>query len=256
MMPRGPARKGVRGKEGAALALEPQVRSAVRRFVQVLARCGCAPQAIEGEVSKLCRQIPKSWAHRADLRDSVDPGHVMTLWFADPAYLDPRGRPRPVPLRGPALSIEDLAHRVDPKFDARYVVRYLMRGGGLKRIGARYVPNGRVVIYRGRESETPFLRGLFGLLRTLEHNSQRAGLAPGWLELSTRNPHFPVSAAEGFERRLRRRVNRFLVQIDADMHRREGARKQGERTVRMGVGVYQYEDVPPPVRRSGRGGGR
>jgi hypothetical protein len=51
-------------------------------------------------------------------------------------------------------------------------------------------------------------------------------------------------------------VNRFLVQIDADMHRREGARKQGERTVRMGVGVYQYEDVPPPVRRSGRGGGR
>jgi len=238
------------------LALEPQVRSAVRRFVQVLARCGCAPQAIEGEVSKLCRQIPKSWLHRADLRDSVDPGHLMTLWFSDPAYLDARGRPRPVPLRGPALSIEDLAHRVDPKFDARYVVRYLMRGGGLKRIGARYVPNGRVVIYRGRESETPFLRGLFGLLRTLEHNSQRAGLAPGWLELSTRNPHFPVSAAEGFERRLRRRVNRFLVQIDADMHRREGARKQGERTVRMGVGVYQYEDVPPPVRRSGRGGGR
>jgi len=255
-MQRRPAWKGVRGKEGAALALEPQVRSAVRRFVQVLARCGCAPQAIEGEVSKLCRQIPKSWLHRADLRDSVDPGHLMTLWFSDPAYLDARGRPRPVPLRGPALSIEDLAHRVDPKFDARYVVRYLMRGGGLKRIGARYVPNGRVVIYRGRESETPFLRGLFGLLRTLEHNSQRAGLAPGWLELSTRNPHFPVSAAEGFERRLRRRVNRFLVQIDADMHRREGARKQGERTVRMGVGVYQYEDVPPPVRRSGRGGGR
>jgi len=180
----------------------------------------------------------------------------MTLWFSDPAYLDPRGRPRALPLRGPALSIEALAHRVDPNFDARYVVRYLMHGGGLKRIGARYVPKGRVVIYRGRESETPLLRGLFGLLRTLEHNTQRVGLAPGWLELSTRNPLFPVSAAEGFERRLRQRVNRQLVQIDADMHRSECARKKGERTVRMGVGVYQYAEVPPLMRRSRRGGGR
>ena len=255
-MSRAPAWTGVRGKEGAALALEPQVRSALRRFVRVLARCGCTPQAIEAEVSKVCRQIPKSWLHRADLRDSVDPGHVMTLWFSDPAYLDPRGRPRPLPLRGPALSIEGLAHRVDPKFDARYVVRYLMHGGGLKRIGTRYVPKSRVVIYRGRESKTPVLRGLSGLLRTLEHNTQCAGLAPGWLELSTRNPLFPVSASEGFERRLRQRVNRLLVQIDADMHRSECARKKGERTVRMGVGVYQYAEVPPLMRRSRRGGGR
>ena len=255
-MPRGPVWTGVRGKEGAAFTLEPQVRSAVRRFVRVLARCGCAPQAIEEEVSKVCRQIPKSWLHRADLRDSVDPGHVMTLWFSDPAYLDPRGRPRPLPLRGPALSLEGLVHRVDPKFDVRYIVRYLMHGGGLKRIGARYVPKGRVVIYRGRESQTPVLRGLFGLLRTLEHNTQRVGLAPGWLELSTRNPYFPVSAAEGFERRLRQRVNRLLVQIDADMHRRECGRKKGERSVRMGVGVYQYEEAPPPMRRSRRAGGR
>src|SRR5205814_2672272 len=120
---------------------------------------------------------------------------------------------------------------------------------------ARYMPKGRIVIYRGRESETSLLRGLFGLLRTLEHNTQRVGLAPGWLELSTRNPLFPVSAAEGFERRLRQRVNRLLVQIDADMHRSECARRKGERTVRMGAGVNRNARVRRVRGRSRRGEG-
>jgi hypothetical protein len=226
--------------------LEPQARLAVQRFVKVLARCGCAPQALEHEVSDTCRQIPKSWLRSADLRDSADLGHVMTLWFSDPEYFDAVGAPRPLSLRGSALSIEALARRIDPTLDVRTVLKFLQRAGSIRRVGTRYLPRDRVIILRGRESMTPFLRGLFGLLKTLEHNSRQGRRAEGWLELFARNPRFPASAAPAFEKRLRRLVTRLLIQFDADMHRHERTAGKGERTVRMGVGVYRFEEDPPP----------
>lgn len=224
------------------------MRQAVERFVHVLAHCGCAPQAIEDQVRAACRRIRSAWPREADLRDSLDPGHVLTMWFSDPAYLDRRGNPRPLPIDGSSSSIEALARRVDPNLDGRYVARYLQRGGALKRMGSRYVPRDRVLIFRGREGMTPFLRGLFGLLRTLEHNSHCGDRSPGWLERFTRNIRFPISARERFEKRLRVLVNRLVVQTDADMHLLERARKKGERTIRMGLGVYQFEEDPPARR--------
>lgn len=243
--------------------LEPHARLAVQRFVKVLARCGCAPQEIEREVSETCRAIPRAWLHKADLRDSADLGHVMTMWFSDPAYLDARGNPRPLPLRGSGLSIEALARRIDPTLEVGAVLQFLKRGGSVKRAGTRYVPRDRVTILRGRESMTTFLRGLFGLLKTLEHNSRQGRRARGWLELFARNPRFPVSAVEGFEKRVRRVADRLLLQLDADMHRRECAAAKGERTVRLGVGVYRFEEDPvlrirraPSVGRRRRDGRR
>jgi len=242
--------KGSRARAGAGRVptLEPQARQAVHRFVRVLAHCGCKPQAIEYEATKACRRIPVAWLSRADLRDSLDPGHVMTLWFSDPACLDPQGNPRALPLRGSPLSLEALAHRIDPNLDIRYVVRYLERGGALRRSGNRYLPRDRVLILRGRERMTPFLRGLFGLLKTLDHNRQCRGRSSGWVERFSINPHFPASAVRSFEKRLSMVVNRLLLKLDADMHRHERAARKGERTVRMGVGIYQFEEGPPPRR--------
>jgi hypothetical protein len=240
--------KGARARGGAARVptLEPQVRQAVHRFVRVLAHCGCNPQAIEHEVMKACRRIPVSWLSQADLRESLDPAHVMTLWFSDPACLDPLGRPRALPLRGSPVSLETLAHRIDPNLDVRFVVRYLEHGGALKRFGNRYLPKDRFLILRGRERMTPFLRGLFGLLKTLEHNSQCRGRTAGWLERFSINPSLPVSAVRSFDKRLRVLINSLLVKVDADMHRHECAARKGERTVRMGVGVYRFEEEPAP----------
>jgi hypothetical protein len=238
-------RRTVRRGAAGARALEPQARMAVHRFVRLLARCGCDAEAIEHAVAEACRRTPASWLRGADLRDSLDPSHVMTLWFSDPTFLDAKGNPRGLALRGP-VSLATLAHRIDPNLDVRYVVRYLEHGGALKRSGNRYLPRDRVVILRGRERSTPFLRGLFGLLRTLEYNSQCRGRSPGWLELFSGNPRFPVSAVRSFEKRLRALVSRLLLKADADMHRHELAAKKGERTVRMGVGVYQFTEEPMP----------
>jgi hypothetical protein len=178
----------------------------------------------------------------------------MTLWFSDPACLDPLGRPRALRLRGSPLSLETLAHRIDPNLDVRFVVRYLEHGGALRRLGNRYVPRDRFLIFRGRERMTPFLRGLFGLLKTLEHNSQCRGKSSGWLERFSINPSFPASAVRSFDKRLRVLINSLLLKVDADMHRHECAARKGERTVRIGVGVYRFEEEPAPrlQRRSRR----
>jgi hypothetical protein len=232
--------------------LELPVRRAIRRFVRLLAWSGCAPEAVEKEVAEACRGIPKSWSFAPDSRHAGDAGHVLTLWFADPAYLGARGQPRPLPLRGPALSLETLTHRVDPGLDVRYVLRYLKDGGAVKQVGERYVPQDRVVIFRDRSHTTASIAGLFGLLSTLEHNQWAGKRSPRRVQQFVRNPHLPVSAVVPFQARVRKFLHRLLVQFDAELHRREKTRKKGERTVRMGVGVYQFEEDAPTGRESPR----
>ena len=175
--------------------LDSRALEAVERFVRVLARYGCAPDDIAREAVKACRQIPKSWAPkgRAALREMDDAGHVLTLWFSDPAYLDRRGVPLPLPMRGAGGSLETLVFRVDPTLDVREVLRYLLRGGALRRVGTRYRPKGRVLSVRGAggSDNVHTLRGLLGMLRTTEHNVQPKRRVAGWYEVFAHNPVFP-----------------------------------------------------------------
>jgi hypothetical protein len=179
-----------------------------------------------------------------------DAAHVLTLWFSDPAYLDAKGHPRPLFLRGATGSIEALARRVHKRLEARGVVRYL----ALRRVGTRYVPQDRALSLRGAGGPDHFrkLRCLQGFLRTLEYNDRPRRRVPGRFEFFAENPNFPVSARAAFDNRLRPRGMRFLMQIDADMLRHERARRKGEPTVRVGVGVYRFEDDGEPVPRRRR----
>jgi hypothetical protein len=247
-----PVRRARQSTAGG-LRLDPRVRQALQCLARVLARCGCAPRALEREFAKVCREIPKSLWKATFSREPGAPAHVLTLWFSDPAYLDARGGPRPLPLRG-RTSIEALAHRVDPSLDARDVLRYLQRGRGLRRTGGRYVPRDRVLNFAERLEQLERLRGLFGLLSTLKHNSERVPQAARRFDVFAWNPHFPVSARPAFDKHVRRVGNRFLVQFDTQMHLRELARRPGEPTIPLGVGVYVFEDNPvPPTRGTHRG---
>jgi uncharacterized protein DUF6502 len=245
---RSTAGRGSPRRPGRSSSLDARALEAVALFVRVLARCGCTPEDIAYEVAKACRQVPRSWAPKAmaALREMDDASHVLTLWFSDPAYLDSKGNPVALPLRGAGGSLEALARRVDEKLEAREVLRYLSRRGALRRTGVRYVPRERVLSLRGAGGPDNFrhLRGLLGMLRTLAHNGQPKRRVPGWFEVFAENPRFPVSARAGFDKRLRASGNKFLYQMDSDMHRRERARKKGERTVRIGVGVYRFEAGP------------
>ena len=180
-------------------------------------------------------------------RELEGAGHVLTLWFSDPLYLDARGEPLPLPLRGATASLEALVRQVDRKLEAHEVLKYLLRHGALRRIGRRYAPRERTLMLRGAHGPGDFhgLRSLLGMLQTLEHNRQPKSRVVGWFEALAENLRFPLSARAGFDQRLRLRAEKLLHQLDGDMHREEQGRRRGEPTIRMGVGIYRFEDAAP-----------
>jgi hypothetical protein len=234
--------KFLRPRRAGLARFEPETRQAVRRFVRLIARAGYAPQAIEAEVRRSCAQIPRSWLKARERFDTEVPGHVLTLWFSDPAYLDRHGNPRPLPVRGATGSLESLVRRVDPRLEVQGVARYLSRGGTLRRQGTRYVPRERTVIFRSCDDLRPVLGGLFGLLKTLEPSRSGARIGRGTLQRYAANSRVPVSAVPAVEERMRRLADRLLIRMDADMASWELKARKGEPKVRIGIGVYQFVD--------------
>jgi hypothetical protein len=245
-----------RWPRGRAPTLDARAVEAVTRFVRLLVRCGCAPKDIGKEVLKACRAVPKSWAQqtRTTVPEVERAAHTLTLWYSDPEYLDSSGNPRPLPLRGTGPSLESLSRRVDPRLDVREVLRHLLRGSVLRRVKTRYVPRDRVLFLHdfGPLYHSRSLRTLLAILSTLDHNGQSRSAA--WFERFAVNPCIPVSQVPGFDQRLRRRGNRFIVETDADLLSCERARKPSEPMVCVGVGAYRFEEQPlareRPARRS------
>ena len=236
------SKKSLRGRRAGLARFEPEARQAVRRFVRLIARAGYAPHAIEDEVRRTCAHIPRSWLKERERFDTELPGHVLTLWFSDPAYLDPHGNPRPLPVRGATGSLESLVRRVDPRLEVQAVARYLSRGRTLRRQGTRYVPRERTVIFRSCDDLRPVLGGLFGLLKTLEPSRSGARIGRGTLQRYAANSRVPVSAVPAVEDRMRRLADRLLIRMDADMASWELKAREGEPKVRIGIGVYQFVD--------------
>ena len=249
-------RKGRKVPSGrSATWLDALIQEAIARFVRLLAQCGMPPDGIAREVMASCRQVPKSWA-AARVKDTIpyvhEASHILTLWFSDPKFLGPDGTPRLLPVQGEEESIEALVQQVDSRLDTREIVRFLERGKVLRRVRDRYVPRDRMVMLRG----TAFadsgrrLRSLLGMLRAFEHNLRSKREVPGWFEAFAYNPRFPVRAIPGFDQRVRAHANKLLLQLDGDMHREERVRDPKEPTVRIGVGVYRFEESLPATPKS------
>ena len=236
---------------------DADAREAATSFVRVLARRGYTPQDIGAEVLRACRRIPRSWAQTAKVAVSqIDAaGHVLTLWFQDPAYLDSMGNPQPLSLRGADLSIEALARRVDAELDVEEILSHLLRRSVLRRNGTRYLPRSRVLMFRGSGASyhARSMQALVAMLSTLERNSRPGHSTPVLFERFAANVRVPVGAVAAFDRWLHRNGNRLLEQADAKLHAYERKRRKGERTIRLGVGVYRFgEEQPPPAKHQTR----
>lgn len=260
MMPTARKRPVERADEPGGLPLDGTALEAVDRFARILARCGCSASDILEAFRDACERLPKRnpATPRKAQRELSNASHILTVWFSDALYLDRVGKPIWLPVRGAAPSLEALVKRVDPTLDVEDLVRYLRRTKALKRDGTRYAPRKRILSLRGAQGPEVFrnLRSLVGLLRTLEHNMQPKRATRSWFEYWAENPAFPSRARAAFDTRLDDLGMKFLHAIDTDMHRRELKRAPGERTVRMGVGVYRFEDEdsvePAPAVKEGR----
>ncbi|MHB8813512.1 MAG: DUF6502 family protein [Steroidobacteraceae bacterium] len=207
---------------------------------------------------RACAQIPQRWVSEAQAapRELRDATHVLTVWFSEPAYLDSAGMPRPLTLRGPRPSLETLVAGINPGLDPGAVLTYLIKGRALRRRGARYVPRSRALSLRGMRGPNEFrnLRGLVAMLRTIEHNSRPRRQAPSWFEFSAENPRIPKRACRKFDKFVSIRAMRYLYDADSELRRLELTCKPGEPTVRLGTGVYRFEEdvFDPQYRRRKR----
>lgn len=242
-------------------SLDAIVDEAMERFVRVLVRRGVSQRTIQRAFRRAWLRVPKDAAehNRRASRELIDVGHVLTLWFGDPFYVDARGDPLPLPLRGPAPSLASIVQHVDPTLNITQVLKCLIRADAVRRRGSRYLPRSRAVAFRGTGAplHARNLRALLGLLRTLEHNLGPKDKDPAWFEYVAENPRFPVGAREPFDARLRQDAMTFLLNQDSQMLNHERKAKPGEPTVRMGVGVFRFEEEvfpeSPVTRRTRRG---
>jgi len=244
------ARTGARGAPRRLARLRGLIRGAVDCFVRILARCGLTPEEIVGAVRDACERIPPDWAAKARRlkREIPEAHHVLTVWFSDAAYLDADGKPRPLPLEGASTSVASLVRSVDREAHPREVLAYLVRSGAVRRKGKHYVPRMRGVLLRGVRGPDYFhtLGVLINFLGTLEHNLKPRRTVPGRFERFVANPHFPVSQLEPLYAFLQRQGEEVLPRVDLYMHQREKLSQPGERTVRVGFGIYIFEDPVSP----------
>ena len=231
-------------------SLDAAVNEAMERFVRVLIRRGVSKRAVQRSFRRAWLSVPKDAAehNRRASRELIDVGHVLTLWFGDPFYVDARGDPLPLPLRGPAPSLSCLIQHVDPKLDPKQVLKTLIRADAVRSVGSRYLPRSRAVAFRGTGAplHARNLRALLGMLRTLEHNIAPKDKVAPWFEYVAENPRFPVGAREPFDVSLREDAMTFLRNQDSRMLNHQRKAKPGEPTVRMGVGVYRFEEEVLP----------
>jgi len=126
-------------------SLDAAVDEAMERFVRVLIRRGVSKRTVQRSFRRAWQCVPRDAAehNRRASRELIDVGHVLTLWFGDPFYVDARGDPLRLPLRGPAPSLASLVQHVDPTLDVTQVLKCLIRADAVRRIGSRYEYSGR-----------------------------------------------------------------------------------------------------------------
>lgn len=213
-------------------------------LARILAASGYSRETLREEFDKVCRSLPEPKRRAGQLRldEVLELPHVLAHWHTDPEFLDAAGRPRALPLRG-TRSLETLIRRVFPEAPLKRIVQALKRNGALSHRDKRYRPRGRSIRYGAGDVHLHGLAALLGLLRTFERNVAGSQTAPRLFERSATNSRVPVRFLRAFARRVHRQSLALLFSLDSEMKRLELARRGDERTARVGVGVYLFEEA-------------
>jgi hypothetical protein len=235
-----------------AVPLDTAALEAIERFARVMARCGFAANSVAQAFERAMAAVHYKAAPVQSgprLREIPEAPHLLTLWCSNPDYVDERGTPYRLPARGPRRSLEALVRRVNRSLDLDEVLRYLLRTNTIRKVGKMYALHRRWILLRGvhGSAHSRILRGLVGMLRTLEHNLVSRTDAGGWFEFTAENPRFPVSQLPAFEGRARREGLGLLRKLDLFMQACEAARDPAEPTIWLGIGMHRFqEDLTDP----------
>jgi hypothetical protein len=174
---------------------------------------------------------------------------VLSGWYQDPQYLTAEGRPRVLPLAGPAPSYEDLVKRYGGDVPAITILREL------KRTAAIRLPSDDTVevLRRNYRLDTAdpeaLLRAgsvLNELGETVTHNLYRADQVPSRFEARASNTNIPASTTAAYRAFIYQEGQAFLEKVDAwlSLHQVSDAEAEHTPVRRLGIGMYWIQSNP------------
>jgi hypothetical protein len=212
----------------------------------MLDRCGFDGDEAVREFRAAWSSTPEPANRRGmDLSRTHEAGaHIITLWYMTTGYVDARGRPIAIKLKGPAPSIEALIAAAGVELSAESMVKYLLATKALKRRAKMFVPTSRSVRHPtdSRFQHAHSLKVVAGLLRTLESNARRGSRRP-WLQMVA-DGWIPENRLQAANQSFRDPGVHFLEWADTLMLREATATKDKGRNVPLTVAVFVFDGRP------------
>jgi hypothetical protein len=171
---------------------------------------------------------------------------VLDAWHRDRRYLSTDGTPKPVPLRGPAPSVEALIRRQKVRQRASDVAQRLKTVQLIVPCGrALYRPASEAAVISARD---PLVlqhaaRALSTLLETVSQNVSTTRNLPPLIERFAEVPDLPRKHVRAFQTFTQAQGRTFLRTVNDWLESRRARRSSRipvSRTVRAGIHTYAY----------------
>jgi hypothetical protein len=213
-------------------------------------RAGYSEKELTAHFQRSVARAPRSRTYpKVQTKPALhDTGQVVTLWESDPDCVDADGKPKALPIRGPAPSVEALLKRARPNLPLEEALDFFDRTRALRKVGQKLIPTDESVIH-STESETLAAHQVLvlnQLLLNFEFNSKVGPGAPRWIQRVVECPDFPANELPRLLEEFAKRANRFLKSYDHSLTRI--ARKAAPNTPRVRPGINLFFVVAPPAR--------
>lgn len=174
-------------------------------------------------------------------------GEMLTSWHQDPLYLDEKGNPLAISMRGKTASFHRLAHRHVPDLDESFLLAELVRLGiasvdkcNFVRVHTRSFP-----AYENKELAIQHtLTSLNGFISTLRHNLDSAPSNSAQLfHRITQCNEFDYREIPALKIRVKRLGQNFLESFDDWLLRKAiPGQKSGKGRAKVSIGIYLSVD--------------
>jgi hypothetical protein len=169
---------------------------------------------------------------------------ILTAWHVDPQYVGPDGRPATLPAVGDGPSLATLLKQYAGDTPHGAVIKELEELGLVERSPQGFRALARDYIRSGSDPDLVRQAGiaLHDHATTIAYNvdAKRAGAAR--FERMATNRALPRRHLRAFEAFLETEGQAFLERVDGWLSARGAAAVHDERTLRVGVGMYQIHE--------------
>jgi hypothetical protein len=208
------------------------------------------------EITRIKKKLDSRAASEA--ASDVTPQHqrdriarVLSGWHQDPDYIGPDGKPRRLPLEGPAPSYADLVKRYGGDVPPTTILRELKRTGAVTATDDETLE----VLRRNYRLDTvdPEALARAGSVladigHTVTHNLYHDARQQSRFEARASNVNIPPWALPAYRKFIYDESQAFLEKVDAWLTKHEVSDTEAKRSAaqRIGVGVYWIQSDETP----------